>query len=75
MNEDPARDQEPRELSTAPQQSTPHIADRFADLLAPLSLRRRRGIVARLSQGYYEGWRPSREEVKALVEQELRRSS
>jgi hypothetical protein len=53
---------------------TPNIADRFADLLAPLSARRRRGLIARLSVGYYEGWRPSRAEVAELVAQELRRS-
>lgn len=52
----------------------PNIADRFADLLAPLSGRRRRGLIARLSVGYYEGWRPSRAEVAELVAQELRRS-
>jgi hypothetical protein len=52
----------------------PNIADRFADLLAPLSARRRRGLIARLSVGYYEGWRPSRAEVAELVAQELRRS-
>lgn len=54
--------------------ATPSIADRFADLLAPLSPRRRRGLIARLSQGYYEGWRPTRAEVAALVAQELRKS-
>ena len=54
--------------------TTPNIADRFADLLAPLSARRRRGLIARLSVGYYEGWRPSRAEVAELVAQELRRS-
>ncbi|WP_420124239.1 hypothetical protein [Nakamurella sp.] len=54
--------------------ATPNIADRFADLLAPLSPRRRRGLIARLSQGYYEGWRPTRAEVAALVAQELRKS-
>ena len=54
--------------------ATPNIADRFADLLAPRSPRRRRGLIARLSQGYYEGWRPSRAEVAALVAQELRKS-
>lgn len=54
--------------------TTPNIADRFADLLAPLSPRRRRGLIARLSHGYYEGWRPSRAEVAALVAQELRKS-
>ena len=52
---------------------TPSIADRFADLLAPLSPRRRRGVVARLARGFYEGWRPSRAEIAALVEQELRK--
>lgn len=54
--------------------ATPNIADRFADLLAPLSTRRRRGVIARLAVGYYEGWRPSRAEVAELVAQELRRS-
>ena len=53
---------------------TPNIADRFADLLAPLSSRRRRGLIARLSVGYYEGWRPNRAEVAELVAQEMRRS-
>jgi hypothetical protein len=53
---------------------TPSIADRFADLLAPLSNRRRRGLIARLSVGYYEGWRPTRAEVSELVAEELRRS-
>jgi hypothetical protein len=52
---------------------TPSIADRFADLLAPLSSRRRQGLIARLSVGYYEGWRPGRAEVAELVAQELRR--
>lgn len=54
--------------------ATPNIADRFADLLAPLSSRRRRGLIARISVGYYEGWRPTRAEVAELVAQELRRS-
>lgn len=54
--------------------ATPNIADRFADLLAPLSARRRRGLIARISVGYYEGWRPTRAEVAELVAQELRRS-
>jgi len=49
----------------------PNIAVRFADLLAPLS-QLRRGVIARLSQGYYyEGWRPSRAEVAELVAREL----
>lgn len=60
--------------SQRPLGPTPSIADRFADLLAPLSGRRRRGLIARISVGYYEGWRPSRAEVAELVAQELRRS-
>jgi len=63
----------PRQSAPHPQ-VTPNIADRFADLLAPLSVRRRRGLIARLSVGYYEGWRPTRAEVAELVAQELRRS-
>ena len=54
--------------------STPSIADRFTDLLAPLSNRRGPRLIARLSVGYYEGWRPSRAEVTELVAEELRRS-
>ena len=49
----------------------PGIADRFADLLRPLSEAQRRGLVARLSVGYYEGWRPSRAEIADLVALEL----
>ncbi len=60
--------------ATRPPGSTPSIADRFADLLAPLSNKRRRGLIARLSVGYYEGWHPSRAEVTQLVNEELRRS-
>ena len=61
-------------ISSAQPTPVPSIADRFEDLLAPLSARRRRGLIARLSVGYYEGWRPSRAEVAELVAQELRRS-
>ena len=51
--------------------SRPGIADRFADLLRPLSEAQRRGLIARLSVGYYEGWRPSRAEIADLVALEL----
>jgi hypothetical protein len=70
-----ATDQQPQQPPAQTSSgATPNIADRFADLLAPLSARRRRGLIARLSVGYYEGWRPSRSEVAELVAQELRRS-
>ena len=57
---------------TAP--PVPNIADRFADLLKPLSRRRRNALIAQLSRGYYDGWHPTRAEVAALVAEELRRS-
>ena len=50
---------------------TPTIADRYADLLRPLDNRQRRAIVLRLSLGFYEGWRPSRDEMADLVAIEL----
>ena len=56
------------------QGSTPSIADIYADLLQPLNDRQRKGIIARLSVGYFEGWRPTRQEMAQLVASELRRS-
>lgn len=52
--------------------STPSIADGYWDLLDRLHPRRRRGLIARLAQGYYEGWRPSHAEIAALVDREIR---
>ena len=46
------------------------IADPYDDLLATLDDGRRWGLVHRLSVGYYEGWRPSREEVANIVARE-----
>jgi len=46
------------------------IADPYDDLLATLDDGRRRGLVHRLSVGYYEGWRPSRDEVANIVARE-----
>ena len=51
--------------------ATPNIADRFKDLLAYLDNNRRRGMVSRIITGYYEGWRPSREEIADLVAVEV----
>lgn len=45
----------------------PSVADRYADLLAPLSEPQRKGIVAQLARGYFDGWQPSRQEVADLV--------
>jgi hypothetical protein len=65
---------QPHGRRMGPRSAPPNIADRYADLIAQLSPRRRRGMIARLSQGYFEGWRPSRDEVADLVAQELRKS-
>lgn len=54
-----------------PPRTTPTIADEYADLLRYLSPAQRRGMISRLTQGYYEDWRPSRPEVADLVAVEL----
>ncbi len=51
--------------------STPTIADDYADLLRYLSPAQRRGMISRLTVGYYEDWRPGRAEVADLVAVEL----
>jgi hypothetical protein len=68
-----ANEDSPNHTSEEAAQHTRSIADTYADLLAPLSQRQRKGIIAQLSVGYYEGWRPSRREIQELVTQELRR--
>ena len=45
----------------------PNIADRYAVVLQSLSPRQRQGVVAALSVGFYDGWRPTREELAAYV--------
>ena len=51
--------------------STPSITDGIADLLDLLDTRKRRGMIAWLAVGYYDGWRPGRQEVADLVAIEL----
>jgi hypothetical protein len=48
-----------------------NIADHYRDLLALVSKRKRLGIIAQLSVGFYEGWRPSRAEVADLIALDL----
>ena len=50
---------------------TPTIADNYADLLRPLNNQQRRAMILRLTFGFYEGWRPSRNEMADLVAVEL----
>ena len=47
------------------------IADRFADLLRPLSEAQRRGLIARVVRGLLRGLRPSCAEIADLVALEL----
>lgn len=56
-------------VETAP--AIPTIADDYADLLRYLSPAQRRGMISRLTVGYYDDWRPSRAEVADLVAVEL----
>lgn len=44
-----------------------NIADPYADLLSFLDEPQRKGMIALLAVGYYDGWRPSREELADLV--------
>ena len=50
---------------------TPSITDGIEDLLDLLDTRKRRGMIAWLAVGYYDGWRPARQEVADLVGIEL----
>ena len=61
-------------MSRPPEQRlsrTPTIADNYADLLRPSDYQQRRAIILRLTHGFYEGWRPSRQEMADLVAAEL----
>ena len=49
----------------------PNIADEFADLLALMDDVKRRGMISRLAVGFYDGWRPGRDEMADLVAIEL----
>jgi len=51
-------------LTSAP---NPSITDPYADVLNVLSPQARRGLIAQLAVGYYDGWRPGRAEVADLV--------
>ncbi len=50
---------------------TPSITDGIEDLLDLLEPPKRRGMIAWLSVGYYDGWRPGRQEIGDLVALEL----
>ena len=49
----------------------PNIADEFVDLLALLDDVKRCGMISWLAVGFYDGWRPGRDEVADLVAIEL----
>ena len=50
---------------------SPNIADRYEVVLRTLSSRQRQGVIAALSVGFYDGWRPTREELAAYVAAEF----
>jgi hypothetical protein len=49
----------------------PSIIDGYADVLDVLNPMRRRGLVAQIANGFYDGWRPGRAEVTDIVAVEL----
>ena len=50
---------------------SPNIADRYAVVLQALGPRQRLGVIAALSVGFYDGWRPTREELATYVAAEF----
>ena len=50
---------------------TPTIVDQYSGLLDNLTPGQRRGLIAKLSVGYYDGWRPSRAELAQHIHDEL----
>ena len=59
------------EVSPSQPVRTPTIADQYADLMRPLNDQQRRAMILRLTFGFYDGWRPSRNEMADLVAVEL----
>jgi hypothetical protein len=68
-----ADDRDAQDQCPTPQRPStePSITDGYADLLEVLNPKRRRGLVAQLAVGFYEGWRPGRAEVADIVAVEL----
>ena len=50
---------------------TPTIADQYSGLLDNLTPGQRRGLIAKLSVGYYEGWRPTRAQLARHIQDEF----
>ena len=50
---------------------TPNIVDHYSGLLDALSPSQRRGLTARLANGYYDGWRPTRAQLIGYIQQEF----
>ena len=50
---------------------TPTIADQYSGLLDDLTPGQRRGLIAKLSVGYYEGWRPTRAQLAGHIQDEF----
>ena len=50
---------------------SPNIADRYAEVLEALGSRQRLGVIAALSVGFYDGWRPTRQELATYVAAEF----
>jgi hypothetical protein len=49
----------------------PNIVDQYSGLLDDLTSRQRWGLIARLSNGYYEGWRPTRAQLSRYLYHEF----
>lgn len=49
----------------------PNIIDQYYGLLDDLTTQQRWGLIARLSNGYYEGWRPTRAQLVKFLRDEF----
>ena len=49
---------------------TSNISDQYYGLLDDLTARQRSGLIAMLSTGFYDGWRPTRSELIRYLQDE-----
>jgi len=49
----------------------PSIIDQYSGLLDNLTSSQRRGLIAKLSNGYYDGWRPTRAQLIRYIQHEF----
>ena len=59
-----------RPAATQSVSRAPSIADQYAGLLDDLNAHQRRGLIAKLANGYYDEWRPTRAQLLEYLQSE-----